>query len=77
MKEKIEVYSPGQQVLVGPIDKQDIKGIILSVNIMPTRVTYNIAWWEGSSRKVEWLTEDEFSVKANTKKTSVGFSTTE
>jgi hypothetical protein len=54
MKKRILVFSPGQSVMVG----DDIHATILGVCIRAcNHVTYEVEWWDGRDRKVEWLEE--------------------
>lgn len=64
-----DVYAPGTPVTIG--DKID--ALIVAVQIdSGWSVTYQVAWWNGNTRELEWITADEISA-ANDGPTTIGF----
>ena len=55
---EVHVYQIGSRVLLG----EEIKGLISGVCIRSNGyITYEITWWNGNDRKVEWVQVDEIS----------------
>jgi len=56
----------------------DIDGIINEVLIKPNQlVSYNVSWWDGRTRKSEWLYEHELHYDVPPERTIIGFANTD
>jgi sugar lactone lactonase YvrE len=70
-KTDLEVYRPGSEVRIG----KDISAIVNAVCISANgRVTYEVVWWDGRTRKSDWLAScevEQSSEKSDRK--SIGF----
>ena len=53
----MEVFRVGSAVFIG----KDIPAMITAVCIRDSGVTYETVWWDGRTRKQEWLQADEIS----------------
>ena len=63
------IFEPGTKV-----DLEDgIKGTILSVMITHAEVKYEVVWWSGRDRKIEWLYDFEIKIFDNVKNLKIGF----
>ncbi len=68
----VVVIPPGTAVALGP--KQEIEGTVLETNIKEGGyVFYRVAWWDGNSRKTEWLEAHEVCRPAEKMTVSIGF----
>lgn len=52
--DNLVVFKPRSPVCVG-FGKEKISAEVLSVSIGTHNVQYQCAWWDGRTRKVEWL----------------------
>lgn len=75
----IEVYRVGQDVLIGVGDKS-IRATVIQIAIHANEaVQYQVVWWDGRTRKVEWLEASEVKARSNgyvgrlTKCDTIGF----
>lgn len=72
-KKTVKVFAINTIVEAGPTD-DPIIGIVSAITYRGCKVTYEIVWWDGSARKVEWL--GEFEVRSSSKKDfNIGFNT--
>lgn len=70
MKSQIEVFQVGSPVIIG----DHIEATILTICIYnQLRITYQVAWWDGNTRKSEWLEEDEVKSHRGEVTMRVGF----
>lgn len=70
----IEVISPGANVLIGD---GKIQGQCVSLSIDPGtdgyRISYKVVWWDGNTRKNEWLEECEVQAASKGDGLKIGF----
>ena len=72
--ESMVVFQPGGSVLVGP-GSEKITAEILSVAIYNRGTQYQCAWWDGRSRRVEWLEDFEVEpLPTGSTRATIGFS---
>lgn len=66
----IRVVSPGARVRVGP---SKVEAVVLQVSIVAgEQVQYQVAWWDGRERHMDWLDPSEVDTNGVTK-ASIGF----
>lgn len=65
----IQVWQRGTKVTL----HDDLVGTVLSVSIRGTSIQYEVAWWDGRTRKVEWFAEFELAATGDEEKTAIGF----
>lgn len=70
----IEVFEPGGKVYVGH-DPADIRGEVIEfmVSGADLAVSYHVAWWEGRTRRKEWLEACEVRQAPESRTMQVGF----
>ncbi len=65
------IIKPGQQVRIGD---GFIDAVVNQVSIEANnKIQYQVIWWEGNTRKIEWVSEFELNVSREIGITSVGF----
>lgn len=64
----IEVFAIGCEVKVG-----DFKGIISGITIRDCYLKYEVVYWDGSNRHVEWFEKFEVKKTETTTTTVIGF----
>ncbi len=70
--EPVSVYMPGSPVVLG----EAIQAWVLQVTIGPLgTVSYQVAWYDGNRRVVEWVQGFEVSPAEKSVARSVGFTT--
>lgn len=76
----ISVLRPGTRVLIGnTYGSQGSKVDPIEATIVALRVQngltvdYQVIWWDGRTRKSEWLESFEVTTKENTDKLAIGF----
>ena len=67
----IELIPAGTEVKVG----DDIEAVVTAACIRDLDVTYECVWWDGRTRKSEWLPSWQIRVAQNTGALRVGFGT--
>lgn len=70
--ETINVIPVGTPVLIG-YPKQEIPATIRQVCISADEVTYQAVYYDGRTRKSEWVTEAEIKLAPNLAPQPVGF----
>ncbi len=65
----IEVIAQGSTVLIG----DGIEGKITAVTLRDKNIVYEVTWWDGRIRRVEWLQSQEVREKDRCQKTKIGF----
>lgn len=73
----IKVYDIGTDVEFGDIQQKTFLGKIRAIQIRKSSVLYEIAYWVMDDFKSMWLAEDNFMVRANSKKNQIGFKVTD
>lgn len=69
----IEVYLIGSEVKVAS-EENAIKAKIIAIGIRSNdRVSYEISWWDGRSRKTDWIEACEIVGVDNANKMKIGF----
>lgn len=69
----LEVMMPGSPCQIGP-HQDKIKGRILEVCVRDKNcISYKVSWWDGRSRKTEWLEQIEVSRVDETLGIKIGF----
>lgn len=63
------VISCGSDVRIG----DDIPAKVSAISIRDKRVLYEVTWWDGRTRKVEWLEEFEVKQTCDTPRSAIGF----
>lgn len=66
----LTVFECGSTVGIGPDAK--VEAIITAINIRFTNLQYEVEWWDGNTRKTEWLNAELLTV-IDAKKTRIGF----
>ena len=71
MDKAIQVLAVGSPVEIG----DGVAGVITAVSIrgQSHRVTYEVAWWSGSSHNSQWLEDFEVKAKQTNGRLAVGF----
>ena len=69
MTNKIEVYKIGTKIKVG----DDIPATIVGVALYTSSIEYKIVYWDGKTRKIEWIDESEFDTISIETKEKIGF----
>ena len=70
----MNVLKPGTYVAVREYkDKSRIEAQVLQVCIKRDGITYQLAYWDGNSRKTEWFEEFEITLLQHTKTEQIGF----
>ncbi len=70
----IEVFSPKTKVKL----VKDIEGLITSILINSKNdVCYKVVWWDGNTRKEEWVKDYEIIYDSYNKKEKIGFTKNE
>jgi hypothetical protein len=49
-----------------------LRGQILAICIRATGITYEVAWWDGATRRTAWLTSTEVSADDTSTTTTLG-----
>ncbi|HEY5865870.1 MAG TPA: hypothetical protein VI542_10050 [Candidatus Tectomicrobia bacterium] len=49
-----------------------LRGQILAICIRATGITYEVAWWDGATRRTAWLTSAEVSADDASTTTTLG-----
>jgi hypothetical protein len=65
---QVTVIAYGTDVTIGG----GVKGVITAVCMRGTRITYEVTWWDGATRRAEWMD----AIEVNTESTSrqkIGF----
>lgn len=66
----IEVIQPGSAVLIG----EKVRAVVLQVVVRDKNlIEYQVSWWEGNSRRSEWLQEIEVERSDSTQSLQIGF----
>lgn len=65
----VSVIPCGQDVRIG----DDIPAKVSAVSIRDKRILYEVTWWDGRTRKVEWLEEFEVKQTCATPRSAIGF----
>ena len=54
------LLAPGTLVAIGPPDRAT-EGVVLAVTVRGPRraVSYDVAWWDGGTRRSDWLQPHE------------------
>lgn len=74
-KELLTVIAPGSFVQIGPNPSDRLTGQVLQVNVRYNDcVSYLVVWWDGRTRKSEWMEACEVARLENTPLTTIGFS---
>lgn len=68
--EVIELYKIGCTILIDENIEAIITGICIKGNY---HITYECTWWDGKTRKCEWLEETEIKLHDKTKLSKIGF----
>ena len=68
----LKVFYPGAKVLLA--DRQrPISGVVVRISITgPQAVSYEVAWWDGATRHMQWFSEFELKGDADGEM-SIGF----
>lgn len=76
MRSEMQILCAGAAVLIGPEDDQ-VEALVAAACLRGDAVTYECIWWEGKTRKVEWLAEHEVtpSTVKRTHVRTIGFTT--
>lgn len=69
MEPEIEVLRHGTEVIIDG----NIKAFILSVEIRGSTISYQCCWWDGRTRKTEWVTQGEVRPAGEAKSTQIKF----
>lgn len=64
-----EVYHPGAEVLIGG----SVPAVVTAVMIRAGHTSYEVAWWDGRTRKNEWLQSFELVPKSADQQVRIGF----
>ena len=65
----MELIAIGEPVLVGDIKVEVAEILIRSRN----SISYKVVWWDGRTRKSEWLESFEVSTGSNVERLQIGF----
>jgi hypothetical protein len=65
----IEVIPPSSAVKIG----KEIDGTVIQVCLHGESIQYQCSWWDGRSRRLEWLEEFEVSPSPDSKPVPIGF----
>lgn len=70
---EVQVFAPGARVGIGP--GAAITAEVLEISICgPERcVRYKLAWWEGRTRRAEWLESSEVAEVPRSARVGIGF----
>ncbi len=69
MRDAIEVIKPGTRVMIA-----GITSTVTAVQIGEAgHVLYLVVWWDGRTRKSEWVESSEVSMFLNDSTTRIGF----
>ena len=49
-----------------------LRGQVLAICIRATDITYEVAWWDGATRRTAWLTSAEVSAEDTSTTTTLG-----
>lgn len=61
----LRIYPVDSEVVIGDDIQARITAVCLR-GLAGTSVTYECVWWDGRSRRSEWLTESEIKSQENT-----------
>lgn len=67
----VEVFAIGSTVHI----RKDIEATIVAITLMASGVRYQCVWWEGRTRKCEWVEGLEVASYPDTGRLRVGFRT--
>lgn len=68
-QKSVVVYAPGTEVRIGG----GITGMVLAVTVRGTGASYDVAWWNGSTRCNAWLDACEISMADDSQARTIGF----
>ena len=71
-EQKYEIRSPfaiGSEVDLG----NQLKGVVLEINIRPHDEMYRVVWWDGKQRRTEWLDSIEVQAMDTSERWTIGF----
>lgn len=71
MNNLMPLHGTGSTVMIGP-DK-DLEATVLAIQIEEDCVKYQVSWWDGRTRKNEWLQSCEVNAHGGTVSIGVGF----
>lgn len=69
---KLMVLPPGSPVEIG-VGADRIRADVTAVCIYPHNIQYQVVWWDGRTRKQEWVNDHEVLPLAEADKLPVGF----
>jgi len=71
----VNALAPGSACLIGPLKETcPIPATVVAVCLYDSeRVSYQVAWWDGRSRRCEWLESCEVKPAKNSPLKTVGF----
>lgn len=75
MKKQIEIYKIGTDVFIGSDFDKKLFGVIEAICIKGVNhqwITYQVCWWDGLTRRSEWLPPEQFELCNTTKNEKIG-----
>ena len=69
---KLMVFQPGTPVALGGED-DGVPATVLAVAIYSHNIQYQVVWWSGRSRTVEWVEDFEIAPAGEQGKVAIGF----
>lgn len=67
------VISPGANAHIGAPPGNEILGVVTQVCILESGVRYQVAWWDGRSRRCKWLEACEVRAVSEAARVPIGF----
>jgi hypothetical protein len=65
----MEVFAVGSTVYI----RKNIEASVIAVSIRRSSVQYEVVWWDGMSRKTDWVQAFEISKHDDSHNTKIGF----
>lgn len=72
MKPDLSVFACGTDVEIGP-EESPIEAMVTAITVRGRNVSYEITWWDGRTRKSEWIDQSEVRIQEGQRLSPVGF----
>jgi len=70
--DKINAIACGTAVEIGPEDSP-IEAVVSAITIRDRNVSYEVTWWDGRTRKSEWIDRSEVRMPEGQRLVPLGF----